>query len=68
MDQLACLCFHDFFLGHDLGLEQGYLVLNGVVLSLQDFVEGAPFALDVVGVEPIGWELVPIDMEKFSVF
>ena len=40
-----------------------YLGLYRVVLALDDVVEGAPLALDVVAVQPVGRELEALSLQ-----
>lgn len=54
VEEVRGAVLHGFVLLDDLHLQVGHLLLDSGVFALHDVAERAPFAFDVVDVEP-GW-------------
>lgn len=67
-EQVAGSGFDGLVFGDDLHLQAGYLLLDGIVLPLDDLVEGAPFALDVVDMQPVGGKLKSLPFQYSLAF
>lgn len=63
-EQVRCAVLDGPVLLDDLHLQVGNLLLDGGVLAFHDVAERAPFALDVVDVEPGGRELEALLLQE----